>query len=78
MNRQIIRPELETQHAVDVSTEATGLTFGPFSAEWRAIGKDVLIEIAAGYYLGRACVRWWWGGGSAWPISYYDMKVNRN
>ncbi len=61
MNRQIIRPELETQHAVDVSTEATGLTFGPFSAEWRAIGKDVLIEIAAGYYLGRACVRWGWG-----------------
>lgn len=36
---------------------------------------DELVEIADGYYLGRACVRWWWG---RWQrVAYFTLRKEK-
>jgi hypothetical protein len=37
---------------------------------------DELVEVADGYYLGRAFVHWWWG---RWQrVAYFSLQMDRN
>jgi hypothetical protein len=37
---------------------------------------DELVELADGYYLGRAYVRWWWG---SWQrVAYFSLRMNND